>query len=425
MTFHGSFRPLADWLLLPLWWVFDRMLPKRMDRWAFFVHPLKSEQFVENSRAVFETVKADPAIHKIIFTRGGEGLDLRLEECRNTRLVDLQSLVGLFCLARCGVYLLTNSIALDMSWRWPDGGFSVLRPTMSRRIVVNLWHGIPLKRLFALANPALRENADRVAFRRRERARYHGLVCSSDVDSYAMAAIFHPIEYSRLWLTGLPRNDFLRMPEAALPRFLASEVDTIRRFKRGRRLVTYAPTFRESEVEAASCYQFSDDQITRLKTLMARHDAVFGFRMHYFRKGDQLFNMERYIDGETLLDLGHKTIHEIAPVLRESDLVVTDYSSVYIDALYLDKPVFSFAYDLEHYQARQNGLLYDMELAFPGPVLKDFDDLLRALDEELTCPRQVAGGRYEQTKKLFFSFQDDCNSARLVDRLKELIGKRQ
>ncbi|BAN49746.1 CDP-glycerol glycerophosphotransferase family protein [Metapseudomonas resinovorans] len=425
MSFHGSFRLLADWLLLPLWWLFDRLLPKRMDLWAFFVHPLKSDQFVENSRAVFETVKADPLIHKLIFTRGGEGLDLRLEGACNTRLVDLQSLAGLFALARCGVYLLTNSIALDMSWRWPDGGFSVLRPTMRRRIVVNLWHGIPLKRLFALANPTLRENADRVAFRRRERARYQGLVCSSEVDSYAMAAIFHPIEYSRLWLTGLPRNDFLRMPEAALPGFLASEVDTIRRFKRGRRLVTYAPTFRESEVEAASCYQFSDEQISRLKALMARHDAVFGFRMHYFRKGDQLFNMERYIDGETLFDLGHKAIHEIAPVLRESDLVVTDYSSVYIDALYLDKPVFSFAYDLEHYQARQNGLLYDMELAFPGPVLKDFDDLLRALDEELTCPRQVAGGRYAQTKKLFFSFQDDRNSARVVGKLNELIGKRQ
>ncbi|WP_044870406.1 CDP-glycerol glycerophosphotransferase family protein [Pseudomonas sp. LFM046] len=425
MSLPRVFRALADWLLLPLWWLFDRVLPKRMDCWAFFVHPLKSDQFVENSRALFESVKSDPAICKYIFTRGGKPLDLGLEGHCATRLVDLQSLTGLFHLARCGVYLLTNSIALDMSWRWPQGGFSVLRPSLKRRIVVNLWHGIPLKRLFALTNPALRENADRVAFRRLERAYYRGLVCSSDVDSYAMAAIFHPIGYDRLWITGLPRNDFLRMPDKALPSFLSRDVQAIRSLKRGRRLITYAPTFRESEVAAAACYQFSEAEIDQLKSLLICHNAVFGFRMHYFRKGDQLFNMERFIDGDTLVDLGHGAIHEIAPVLRESDLVVTDYSSVYIDALYLDKPVFSFAFDLEHYQARQNGLLYDMDLAFPGPVVKDFGDLLRALEDELESPRQVDGDRYRQTKKLFFRHLDDRNSARVVERLNQLIDKRQ
>ena len=420
---HISSQHLADWLLLPLWWLFDQLSWKRHDCWGFFIHPLKGDQFIENSRAVFEQVKGDPQIRKLIFTRAESGIDLHLQGACNTEVIDLQSLAGLFALARCGVYLLTNSVALDMSWRWPNGGFSVLRANLRRRIVVNLWHGIPLKRLFVLANPALQKNADRVAFRRAERAYYQGLVCSSDVDSYAMAAIFYPIAYSRVWLTGLPRNDFLRMPTAALPEFLRAEVEVVRRAKNGRRLVTYAPTFRESEVAAASCYQFSEDEIQRLKALMLKHQAIFGFRMHYFRKGEQLFNMEQFIDGETIIDLGHGVVHEIAPVLRESDLVVTDYSSVYIDALYVDKPVFSFAYDLEHYQSQQNGLLYDMDLAFPGPVVSRFDELLAALDQELSEPEQVRSSHYQLAKKLFFNFQDDRNSARVVDRLKSLMAK--
>ncbi|MHA6494559.1 CDP-glycerol glycerophosphotransferase family protein [Pseudomonas borbori] len=420
---HVVSRRLAEWLLLPLWWLFDQVLPKRHDHWGFFIHPLKGDQFIENSRAVFEQVKGDPSIRKLIFTRGEPGIDLRLEATSNTHLVDLQSLAGLLALARCGVYLLTNSIALDMSWRWRHGGFSLLRANLTRRIVINLWHGIPLKRLFVLANPALQKSADRTGFRRVERAYYQGLVCSSDVDSYAMAAIFHPIAYSRLWLTGLPRNDFLRMAYPDLPAFLRDEVDAVRRCKGERRLVTYAPTFRESDVEAAQCYQFSDAEIQQLRALMSKHNAIFGFRMHYFRKGEQLFNMERFIDGETIIDLGHKVIHEIAPVLRESDLVVTDYSSVYIDALYIDKPVFSFAYDLEHYQAQQNGLLYDIDLAFPGPVVKGFADLLAALDSELSLPEQVRSRHYQLTKKFFFNFHDDQNSARVVGRLKSLIAK--
>lgn len=418
---------MNKWLvrcLLLLWWLYDRLLPKRMDYWAFFVHPLKTDQFVENARAVFEQIKDDPELCKVVFTRG-QSSGLRLDGACNLRVIDLQSLGGLALLARCGVLLLTNSIALDVSWRWAGGQFAVLRPSLMRRIVVNLWHGIPLKRLFALTSQQLRQHVDRVGLRRKERAYYSGLISSSDVDSHAMAAMFHPLDPSRVWVTGLPRNDFLRMADDALPDFLHDEVQLVRDLKRRRKLIVYAPTYRESSVDSAQYYQFSDEEMALLRALLRRHDAVLGFRMHYFRKGGQLFNMERHVDGDTIVDLGHTVISEIAPVLREADLLVTDYSSVYIDALYIDKPVFSFAYDLEHYQTQQNGLLYDMDLAFPGPVLKEFQQLLVALDQELSRPEQVASSHYRITKKLFFNFHDDRNSVRVVERLKALTVKGQ
>ncbi|GIZ12192.1 CDP-glycerol glycerophosphotransferase family protein [Pseudomonas sp. NCCP-436] len=406
--------------LLTAWWLYDRLLPKRVDHWAFFVHPLKTDQFVENARAVFEQVKNDPACCKVIFTRG-TATELNLDGGSNVHLVDLQSLRGLAWLSRCGVLLLTNSVALDASWRWRDGRFAVLRPSLSRRIVVNLWHGIPLKRLFALTRSELRRHVDRVELRRKERAHYRGLISSSDVDSHAMAAMFHPIDPASVWITGLPRNDFLRMPDAALPGFLSKEVQEIRALKRGRRLIVYAPTYRESSVETARYYQFSDEEVERLRELLRRHDAVLGFRMHYFRKGEQLFNLEHYVDDDSIIDLGHARISEIAPVLREADMLVTDYSSVYIDALYIDKPVFSFAYDLEHYQSRENGLLYDLQLAFPGPVNRSFDELLEALDQELSLSRQLSSERYRMVRKFFFNYQDDGNSRRVVERLKNLM----
>ena len=142
--------------------------------------------------------------------------------------------------------------------------------------------------------------------------------------------------------------------------------------------------------------------------------------MHYFRKGERLFNLERHLDGEILVDLGHTVISEIAAVLREADLLLTDYSSVYIDALYLDKPVVSFAYDLEHYRSQQNGLLYNMDMAFPGPVLGDFDSLLHTLDRELAQGGQVTSERYLMCKQLFFNHLDDGNTRRVLERLREL-----
>lgn len=410
---------VAHWFLLPLWRLYDWFTPKRQNHWAFFVHPLKSSQFVENSRALFESIKADPKIHKWVFTRDLSA-DLHIDGACNTEVVDVQSLRGLLILARCRVYLLTNAVALDMSWRWPDGSFSVVKPSLRRHVLVNLWHGIPLKRLFALANPEQRQRADRVAFRRRERSHYVGLVASSDVDSYAMAAIFHPLPPERVWVTGLPRNDFLRMPVANLPHYLREEVEQVRRLKDGRRLVVYAPTFRESEFNDAACYQFSAEEIARLKNLLRSHHAVLGFRMHYFRKGEHLFNLEQHLDGETLIDLGHAVISEIAPLLREADLLLTDYSSVYIDALYLEKPVISFAYDLEHYRTRQNGLLYEMELAFPGPVVENFDALLVELEKALEGASLVESERYRMCRQFFFNYLDDRNAQRVVERLQTL-----
>lgn len=410
---------LSDWLILPIWWFYDRVAQKRSNCWAFFVHPLKPGQFVENSRAVFEAVKRDPQIHKIVFTRD-IAADLHIDDACNTDVIYMQSLRGLWALAQCGVYMLTNAVALDMSWRWPDGGFSVLKPDLRRRILVNLWHSISLKRLFALANEQQRQRADRVAFRRKERGFYRGLIASSDVDSYAMSAMFHPIGYERVWITGLPRNDFLRMEHGSLPRFLHKEAEIIRHLKQGRRLVVYAPTYRENDLPGAECYQFTDEEVRRLKELMLRCGAVLGFRMHYFRKGERLFNLEKHLDGNTIIDLGHSAISEIVPVLREADLVLTDYSSVYIDALYLEKPVVSFAYDLQHYHTQQNGLLYDMDLVFPGPVVSDFDSLLVALEQELTHGQQVASDHYRICREFFFKYLDDGNTQRVLDRLRAL-----
>ena len=414
---------IGPWLLR-LWWLWDRLVPKRDDCWAFFTHPLKSSQFVENSRAVFEQVKHDPGVRKIVFTRYA-AVALQLDGACNTDVVNLKSLAGLHALARCGVLLLTNSIGLDLLLRWSARHYSHPRPDLRRRIVLNLWHGIPLKRLFALANPEQRRHGDRNAYRRAERKGYRGLIASSDADRHAMAAIFHPIAPERVWTTGLPRNDFLVMAEDQLPGFMREGLHKVRASTRGRRLVVYAPTYRDATAGDSDHYLFSDDEIARLRALLVRHDAVLGVRMHYLRNGKRAaFGIEQHLDGEHLVDLGHRVSPEIAPVLREADIVVTDYSSVYIDALYLDRPVLGFAYDLDHYREHQNGLLYDMALAFPGPVHARFDQVLDSLDELLSAPRFVPGEAYRQSQRLFFNHRDSGNAARVLATLRAEISRR-
>lgn len=420
-------RITRAWLgrpLLVLWRLLDICTPKRMDRWAFFDHPLKRGQFIENARAVFEQVRHDPAVQVRIFVRGGQR-PRGIEESPRVRIVDLDTLAGLWALAGCGVLLLTNSTALDMSLAWSDGRYAAPRPTLRRRVVVNLWHGIPLKRLFALANPQQRRHGDRDAFRRRERRHYAGLVASSEVDAYAMAAIFHPLPPDRVWTTGLPRNDFLRMPAPDLPASLGGELERVRDLRRGRRLVLYAPTYRDASVAHERTYHFGDGEVQRLRQLLHRHDAVLGVRGHYLANAPAPLDPVRHLDGELLLDLGHERFQEIAPLLRESAVVVTDYSSVYIDALYLNLPVVGFGHDLEHYRQEQNGLLYDLELAFPGPMATTFDALLEALDAALSQQDFQPGERYRSARRLFFRHDDAGNTRRVVAQVHAAVQRHQ
>src|SRR5690606_15865554 len=134
-------------VLFPLFHLFWRLLdflcPKRPDYWAFSTHHLHTDRFIENQRAMFELVKGDPGIRKIVFYRG-KTPDLQIEDAVRYDVIRHGSLRGFLLLAHCKIVFLTHSISMDYSLRWEGRRFSILKLALHNRIVVNLWHGIPL-----------------------------------------------------------------------------------------------------------------------------------------------------------------------------------------------------------------------------------------------------------------------------------------
>lgn len=411
------FSPLAFKLLHPLWRLLDALVPKKSNYWAFCTHHLHTGRFIENQRALFEQVKADPSIHKLVFYRGQPD-NWHIEGALNVQAIQLGTLKAFWLLARCKVVLLTHSISMDFSLRWPGGRFAVVKLNTRKRLVVNLWHGIALKRLLQTANHATRQHTDRVPYRTHERRGYAGLIASSDIDSYAMAAMFYPLSYQHVWLTGLPRNDFLTMPDTQLPHYIRDSLDKIRSIKQSKKLIVYAPTYRQVAVsESAYYYQFSRREVDLLKAFLRSNNAVLGYRPHYFNNSTEFFNLDQYIDNELIFDLSHSTVPEFAALARECDVLVTDYSSVYIEALYLNKPVICFGYDIEHYRSQQDGLLYDMQLAFPGPVIEEFTQLIPAMQDSLNATPLQIEQQQSTAKQLFFKYHDGNNSRRVVEHI--------
>ena len=412
---------LIKFFLAPIFQIIDFLIPKNNNYWGFSVHHIKSNQFIENARAVFEEVKTDNKIKKIIFTRDNT-VDFNIEGAVNFQIINIKSLKGLMTILRCKVLFVTHSLSMDYSLRFGNSKFVVVKYNMTKRLVVNLWHGIPYKKLYALWNPLVKERLDRVKFRHFERKNYTGLIASSEVDSYAMATMFHPIKYENIWLTGLPRNDFLLKSFAELPVYIKKQIEKILELKKEKKLILYAPTYRQTAaVENAAYYQFSIDEINRLKDILNKYNAILGIRLHYFRNDKTLFNIEKYIDNKYIIDLGHNIIPEISPVIRMSDIVISDYSSVFIEAIYLNKPIISFAYDFDHYKTEQDGVLYDYDMVFPGPVLTNTNDLFNEIEHSLKIDDSNLSDKYKLSQKFFYKFIDTKNSKRVTNKVKSLL----
>lgn len=95
----------------------------------------------------------------------------------------------------------------------------------------------------------------------REHDKCHAVIASSKIDRLAMAAAFYPLTYHDVWLTGLPRNDVILRDENLLPIDFQRQLEMLRRALNGRRLVMYAPTFRNGQ--ESSIYQFTKTDTDR------------------------------------------------------------------------------------------------------------------------------------------------------------------
>ncbi|HLR59968.1 CDP-glycerol glycerophosphotransferase family protein [Staphylococcus cohnii] len=54
-----------------------------------------------------------------------------------------------------------------------------------------------------------------------------------------------------------------------------------------------------------------------------------------------------------------------------SDILITDYSSVFFDYANLKRPILFYTYDLDKYKDELRGFYIDMEKDLPGPLLFD------------------------------------------------------
>lgn len=259
----------------------------------------------------------------------------------------------------------------------------------SKQKKVQLWHGIPLKRMNKLVDVLYD---------------YH--ISTSDfVNDTSLSLVVQAKKHLDF---GYPRNDLLLKEHDKLDLlFVDLEIYNL---AKENKVIVYMPTHRESEPSFGnkSVKELPLD-LEKLNDFMKEQNTFFILKLHPF--------VSKLYENEDFSNIVfYESQSDIYPVLKYTDILITDYSSVYFDFLLVDKPIVFFDYDYEEYSSNMNGFVYDYEENAPGEKVKTQDDLEKSIENILNDKDLFKKQRMDILNK-FFTFKDYKSSQTIIDQL--------
>lgn len=195
---------------------------------------------------------------------------------------------------------------------------------------------------------------------------------------------------------GVPRTDYFYEKET---------VDTLRsRFHKdfpeliGKKVLLYAPTFR-GKSHYQDAFELPFDVEYMGKHLQEEYALLI--HLHPYMKADLKLETQNF----ARLILATYTIQEL---LALTDILITDYSTVFFDYSLLERPMIFYPYDLEAYK-RERDFYYDYETLVPGPMVTNTASLVDRIKDESFSVDKV-----KQFKDRFFDYQDGKATERIV-----------
>lgn len=232
---------------------------------------------------------------------------------------------------------------------------------------IQLWHAAGAIKQFGLMDPSVEHRSARANARFKKVYQRFSYVT---VGSEKMSTIFRKsfdLSNEQILRTGIPRTDFFfNKAEIARTR---SQVQQELPIIQNKKVILYAPTFREKEMleqkiqlDLELMYQqLSDDHILLLRL----HPSVNGsFTNNY---PDFVVDVAKY--------------QNINHLLVVTDLLITDYSSIPFEYALLEKPIIYFTYDLEAY-TKERGFWENYQEQLPGPMVTSTTELIDAIKED-------------------------------------------
>ncbi|SFU86689.1 CDP-glycerol glycerophosphotransferase family protein [Xenorhabdus koppenhoeferi] len=279
-----------------------------------------------------------------------------------------------------------------------DGGFPLKTPFgHKKRTLINLWHGIPLKKIGIMGYSGL--SKVRVYLTLKMFSKHYSLLSSTSSNLSSIYSKSFLINKDKIKPLGQPRNDALFQSNSTINEYIQD-------YPEYNKAILYAPTWRKGLYgdewigEDTKFFPFTDFDQNKLEEYLERNKILLCLRPHHLQKIE--------IKNSTWIkDFSSNICNEIMDIIGKFDLLITDYSSIYFDFLILNKPVLFLPYDLDLYE-KNVGLNFDYQTVTPGPKPANQSEFIHEISTLLSEKEYFQLERMK-TNKFFNEVQyDNC-----------------
>ncbi|MGF7143660.1 CDP-glycerol glycerophosphotransferase (TagB/SpsB family) [Anaerotaenia torta] len=385
-------------LQLPIYGLLH-LIPRDKKLWVF--GSTFGRRFADNPKYLYLYISQNHGNHvrAVWISRSREIVDILRENCLEAYY--LYSFSGFWNSLRAGVYFYDN-YTKDISYVLSGGALKI-----------NLWHGIPLKKI---------QKDNIFDYYRNPRSLWEWVHarprCISDekpshyilTTSQFIRPVFETAFRTKRVLTGgYPRNDIL-ISDRIKNVMTVQERQTYEMMVsagKENKIILYMPTFRDSEGKA-----FDVIDMARLKTFLERERYLLCVKLHPKSRQQAEWKKQnskriRIIDAQL----------DPYCFLQLADILLTDYSSIYFDFLFTNKPIIFFPYDYKEYLSESRELYFEYGEYTPGTKVYCGEELEKALLEE----DRYSDARSRIRDRLFDTEQYTIASERLFRDVAEIL----
>lgn len=318
-----------------------------------------------------------------------ERLQKKFEKIDNVKFVLRKSLEYTKYLAKCK-YLINND------------NFFYFFIKRNEQVYINTWHGIPMKKLgYDVPDGIL---AQHNSFRNFLMTDYI-LAWNRHMGEVFMSAyMLNDIYQGKIVLEGCPRNDnTLNSDPNEIKNKLQEAGVTV---SPNKKLVLYAPTFRGTNLQVAkSDYEQVKEFLKQLSHLLPDGEYQILYKPHHLIY-DQI--QKEGIKDENVIP----SYFDANEIMSITDILISDYSSIYFDFLITDRPIIFFVPDEEEYQ-EYRGLYFNTE-KLPGAVCRTVDQVAEGIKRAETHLADY-GEVHRRFKEWACCYDDGKVSERILD----------
>lgn len=266
-------------------------------------------------------------------------------------------------------------------------------PKPKNTIYLQTWHGTPLKKLATDMKEVHMPGINTEKYKNffvKESSKWDYLISPN---TYSTPIFKRAFQFNKTIIeSGYPRNDFLinynnNENIISIKKKLKLPTD--------KKIILYAPTWRDDDFHKVGQYKFNLPLNIELLANTLSDNYIIILRLHYL-VAEQI-DLSRHPN----FIFDYSSYEDIKDLYLISDILITDYSSVFFDYAILNRPMIFFVHDIESYRDQLRGFYFDFEKKAPGPLVKNTNDLILAIKrtEEL-------GYKIEFDRKHFKGFTE-------------------